>query len=101
MADVQRDKAEPELARILGIKVPLIVVLAEKKMTLAQLLELTAGSVIEFDKNCGQPLLLMASDRVIAEGEAIKVGENFGLRLLNVGSVQQIISHLGATSADS
>jgi len=84
-----------DLKRILKISVPLIVVLAQTKMWMHNIVELAPGSVIEFDKSCDDPLLLLVNNRVIAEGEAVKVGENFGLRLTRVGSPKEIIANLG------
>jgi len=84
-----------EITRILKIKVPLVVLLAEKRMVLSQILDLSPGTVIEFEKNSDEPLGLSAGNRIIAEGEAVKVGENFGLRLTRVGALKQIIQDLG------
>ena len=85
----------PDVNRIMRIKVPLIVVLAEKKMRLGEILNLTPGTVIEFEKNSEDLLELMVNNRAIAHGRAIKIHEDFGLRLTHVGSVKEIIRDLG------
>lgn len=89
------DSSGLALARILKIRVPLIVVLAQTKMWMNKIVELSPGTVVEFDKSCNDPLLLLVNNRVVAEGEAVKVGENFGLRLTRVGSREEIIKNLG------
>jgi hypothetical protein len=37
----------------------------------------------------------MVNNQVVGEGEAVKVGENFGLRLTAVGDLSDRISSLG------
>ena len=96
-------KAEPrgvevsgsELKRILRISVPVIVNLAERKLTLAEVLRLGMGAIIEFSKSSDEMLTLLVNNKPIAVGEAVKVGENFGLRITQIGDVRQIIRTLG------
>ena len=86
--------AEPDVDRILKLQVPLIVKLAERRLPLADVLHLGVGSVLEFAKPSGEPLTLLVNNKPIATGEAVKVGENFGLRLTHVGDPKQIIQSL-------
>ena len=83
-----------ELRRILRLEVPVIVKLAERKMNLSEVLRLGAGAIIEFSKSSDEPLELMINNKAIGFGEAVKVGENFGLRISQVGDVKQVIRSL-------
>jgi flagellar motor switch protein FliN len=77
--------ALPSYARnLLRISVPVTVTLAEKKQPLDRIVELAPGSIIQFDKSCEQMLDLSAAGRKIAEGEAVKVGDKFGLRITSI-----------------
>lgn len=69
---------------LLHIEVPVIVTLAAKKQPVAQVLELGPGSIIHFDKSCEEMLDLSVGDRRIAQGEAVKVGDKFGLRITSL-----------------
>jgi len=91
----QASPTDGELERILRLNVPLIVRLAERKMNLSEVMRLGTGAIIEFAKSSEQPLELLVNNKVIACGEAVKVGENFGLRIRQVGDVQQIVEALG------
>jgi flagellar motor switch protein FliN/FliY len=91
----QASPSEGELDRILRLKVPLIVRLAERKMHCSEVLRLGTGAIIEFSKSSDQPLELLVNNVVIALGEAVKVGENFGLRIRQVGDTKQIVEALG------
>lgn len=85
----------PELSRILQLKVPVIVKLAERQLAMSEVLRLGVGAIIEFSKSSEEPLDLLINNKPIAVGEAVKVGENFGLRITQVGDVKSIIRSLG------
>jgi flagellar motor switch/type III secretory pathway protein FliN len=64
---------------LLKIKVPVVVTLAQKRQTLRRVLELAPGAIIQFDKSCGEMLQLAVGHRPLAQGEAVKVGDKFGI----------------------
>ncbi|HUT94909.1 MAG TPA: FliM/FliN family flagellar motor switch protein [Thermoguttaceae bacterium] len=66
---------------LLQIKLPVVVTLARKRQPVGQILKLGPGSIIQFDKSCEETLELEVGERSIATGEAVKVGDKFGLRI--------------------
>lgn len=90
------DPAKAELARILRLHVPVIVKLAERKLLLSEVMRLGAGAIIEFSKRNDEPLELLINNKTIGVGETVKIGENFGLRITQIGDVKQLIAALGA-----
>ena len=84
-----------ELRRILQLEVPVIVQLADRYMDMADVLALNVGSVIEFDRKFDAELELVVSDRQVGLGHAVKVGENFGLRITRIGTIYNTIRALG------
>ena len=84
-----------ELDRILRLEVPVIVKLADRKLSLQEVMRLGPGAIIEFFKASDQPLELLINNKTIAIGETVKVGENFGLKITQIGDVKQIIQSLG------
>lgn len=97
MPVLQTDRASqsPEVKRILSISVPVIVKLAERRLSMAEVMRLGVGAIIEFSKRSEEPLQLLINNKPIAVGEAVKVGENFGLRITQIGDIKQIIKQLG------
>ena len=69
---------------LLKIKVPVMVTLATKKQPLGQIIELGPGSIIQFEKSCEEMLDMEAAGHRVARGEAVKVGDKFGLRITSV-----------------
>jgi flagellar motor switch protein FliN/FliY len=72
----------PVYARgLLKIRVPVRVTLASQRKSIQEITELGPGSIVKFDKTCDQALELTVGDRPIAQGEVVKVGDKFGLRI--------------------
>jgi flagellar motor switch protein FliN len=71
----------PYTRSLLRIKVPVVVTLAEKRQKLSRIVEIGPGSIIQFDKSCEEMLELEVGSQAVACGEAVKVGDKFGLRI--------------------
>lgn len=84
-----------ELRRVLRLEVPVIVRLAERKLMLSEVLRLGTGAIIEFVKSSSEPLELLVNNKVVAVGETVKVGENFGLRITRIGDAKQLVEAVG------
>jgi flagellar motor switch protein FliN/FliY len=87
--------AQVELERILQLEVPVIVKLAERKISMAEVLRLGVGAIVEFSKANDEHLELLINNKAIGLGEAVKVGENFGLRITQIGDVKEVIRSMG------
>jgi flagellar motor switch protein FliN len=66
---------------LLKIRLPLRVTLASQRKSVQEITELGPGSIIKFAKTCDEPLELLVGDCRIAQGEVVKVGDKFGLRI--------------------
>jgi flagellar motor switch protein FliN len=81
----QRKFEFPPFTRsLLRVRVPVVVTLAEKKQPLSRILDIGPGQIIQFDKSCEEMLELEAGNCRIATGEAVKVGDKFGLRISTI-----------------
>jgi flagellar motor switch protein FliN/FliY len=63
------------------IPLHLTVELGSCTMSVAEILKLGTGSIVELDRAADHPVNLLVNNRPIARGEIIAVGENFGLRV--------------------
>lgn len=66
---------------LLRVCLPVAVVLARKREPIKKILELGVGSIVQFDKSCDEMIELEVDKTLVASGEAVKVGEMFGLRI--------------------
>jgi flagellar motor switch protein FliN/FliY len=71
------------------------VELGRARILLRDLLQMGEGYVVELDKFSGAPLDLYVNSRLIARGEAVKVGDKFGIKLTEVVSQSDRIAQLG------
>lgn len=66
---------------VLAVRCPVAVVLASRSIPLSTIIDLVPGAMIQFEKNCEEPLVLEVGGHPLATGEAVKVEDKFGLRV--------------------
>jgi flagellar motor switch protein FliN/FliY len=77
-----KNAGEPEnIGVLMQIPLHLTVELGSCTMSVAEILKLGTGSIVELDCAADHPVNLLVNNRPIARGEIIAVGENFGLRV--------------------
>lgn len=89
------------MERIVHLEVPLVVLLGERTMHTSEVLALVPGAIIELPKNAEAELQLLVNNKPIGMGQAVKVGENFGLRITRIGDEAERLEALGDTPASA
>ena len=77
-----------DLRSILKIQVPLIVQIATREMPVEEVMKFSPGAIVELPKLADEELEIMVSNKQIGLGRAVKVGENFGVRVTFVGDIR-------------
>ena len=72
------------LDTLLDVSLPVAIEFGRTHMTVQEVLELGNGSVIQLDRMVGEPIDIYVSDRKLAEGEVVVIGEHFGVRITRV-----------------
>ena len=70
------------------VELNVTVELGRRRIPLSEVLVLTKGSVVELEKLVGEPLEVFANGRLIAEGEAVVIDEQFGVRITTLASAK-------------
>ena len=91
----QSDILGENIDAVLSIEVPVRVIIAEKKMSMSGVREITTGSIIEFDKNCEEVLDVYIGNQMMGRGEVIIRRERFGVQVKEVLSLEERIRMLG------
>jgi flagellar motor switch protein FliN len=93
MSDMTQDpqnataKVDPSrIDVILDIDLPVVVRFGRTELPLRTLTRLGPGSVIDLGRTPDEPVELMVSNRVVARGEVVIVGGNYGIRIIDVVS---------------
>ncbi len=84
-----------ELSTIMKLRVPVIVQIGDRDVPMEDVLALGPGAILELEMSADAPLTLRVNNKPIGEGEAVKLGENFGLRLTHIGSPSERVEALG------
>lgn len=74
-----------DINTIRSLEVPVIVQLGERMMTVREVMALVPGSIIELPKPADEELDLMVNNKRIGSGTAVKIGENFGIKVSYIG----------------
>jgi len=72
------------LGLLLDVELNVTLRFGQRQLTLREVMELTAGSVVELDRQVEEPVELLLDGKVIARGEAVVVDGNYGLRVIEV-----------------
>jgi flagellar motor switch protein FliN len=84
------------LAVLMDVELEVMLRFGRRQMLLRDVLELSAGSVLELDRQIQEPVELVLNHRVIAKGEVVVVDGNYGLRISEVSSAQKRATVLNA-----
>lgn len=84
-----------ELEFLYDVPLQVSVEVGRARILLKDLLQMGEGYVVELDKLAGEPLDLYVNSRLIARGEAVRVGDKFGIKLTEVVSQSDRITNLG------
>lgn len=84
-ADFSGGGAAP-LDTLLDVSLPVSIEFGRTTMTVQEVLQLSTGSVIQLNRMVGEPVDIYVSDRKLAEGEVVVVGESFGVRITRIMS---------------
>jgi flagellar motor switch protein FliN len=81
--------------RILDLPLIIHVELGHRRMRVTDLLQVAVGSVLELDTAAGAPLGIYANQTLIAQGEAVVVGERYGVRVTEILTPNERVKKLG------
>ena len=78
------NKPIDDLSLVLDVPVQVTVELGRKTLSIGVLMQLGPGSVIELGKAAGDSLDVLVNGKLVARGEAVVVGEKYGIRITEV-----------------
>lgn len=78
------DKSASDLAPVFDVPVNISAVLGKSHMSVAQLLKLTSGSVLELDRKVGEAIDIFVNNRLVARGEVVVVDDRLGVTMTEI-----------------
>ena len=73
-----------ELAPVFDVPVSISAVIGKVQLSVAQLLKLGAGSVLELDRKVGEAIDIYVNNRLVARGEVVVVDERLGVTMTEI-----------------
>ncbi len=87
------------LNAIMKLDVPFVVVLGERRVNVKTVRQWIPGSILELPINAEEELDVRINNRSIGKGSAVKIGENFGVRISSIVGKESRISAMGEDSS--
>lgn len=94
-AELAQKPGGDALDRILDLPLLIHVELGNRRMRISELLQIAVGSVVDLDAPAGAALGIYANRTLIAQGEAVVVGERYGIRVTEIVTPAERIKRLG------
>ena len=76
---------------VMDIPVTLSMELGRTRISIQELLALNSGSVVELLRMADEPMDILVNGRLVAHGEAVVIGDKFGVRLTDVVSAKECL----------
>lgn len=78
------DKTATDLAPVFDVPVSISAVLGRATMSVAQLLQLQSGSVLDLDRKVGEAIDIYVNNRLVARGEVVIVDDRLGVTMTEI-----------------
>ena len=95
---LSQPSGQPESKNIdllMDINLPVSIELGRTKMSIADILGLGPGSVVELNKLAGEPVDVLVNYKIVAKGEVVVIDENFGVRITQLMTPEGRLKLLG------
>ena len=80
----QEEKIASDLAPVFDVPVNISAVLGKAHLSVAQLLKLGQGSVLELDRKVGEAIDIYVNNRLVARGEVVIVDDRLGVTMTEI-----------------
>ena len=82
--DEVSEKTAHDLAPVFDVPVNISAVLGKAHMSVANLLKLNRGSVLELDRKVGEAIDIFVNNRLVARGEVVVVEDRLGVTMTEI-----------------
>ncbi len=78
------EETQDPLSTLYDVPVRVSVELGRTELPLAKIAALGPGAVVELGKGAGESLDIRVNGKLVARGEAVVVGEKYGIRIVEI-----------------
>ena len=80
------DSSPGSLDLLKDVEVEITLEIGRRRLRIADVLKLTRGQTLELSKAAGEPLDIFVNGRLLGRGEAIVMGDRYGVRITEIVS---------------
>lgn len=94
-AKIDRPSTEPtdsntgSLDLLKDVEVEITLEIGRRRLRIADVLKLSRGQTLELSKAAGEPLDIFVNGRLLGRGEAIVMGDRYGVRITEIVAPHQ------------
>jgi flagellar motor switch protein FliN/FliY len=85
---VPAETSPASLEMLQDVEVEITLEIGRRSLRIADVLKLTTGQTLELAKAAGEPLDIFVNGRLLGRGEAIVVGDRYGVRITEIASAE-------------
>lgn len=82
------------MTMLMGVNLEVSVIVGRARQKIKDVLDFGQGSVIELDKQTGSPAEVMVNGQLLAYGDVVVVGDNFGVRITEIVGTKDLLDSL-------
>lgn len=85
------NSCQVNLDLVMGVELNVTVEIGRTKKLVKEILALHQGSIIELDKQAGEPVDVIINGQLIARGDVVVIDDNFGVRITEIINNNEIL----------
>lgn len=83
---------DSHLEVVMDLPVTIALEVGRTRLSLRDLLQVSPGSVVKLDRNASEPMDMRVNGKLVARGEVVVVGQQYGIRVSEVVTPEQRLS---------
>ncbi len=81
---------------LMGVSLDVSVEIGQTKRKIKDIIDFGQGTVIELNKQAGAPVDIVVNGRLLARGDVVVIGDNFGVRITEIVGTKELMESLKA-----
>ena len=79
---------------LLGVPLEVSIVIGKTRRKIKDILDFGQGTILELEKQTGAPAEVIVNGQLLAYGDVIVIGDNFGIRITEIVGTKELMDSL-------
>ena len=79
---------------LMGVPLEVSIVIGKTRRKVKEILDFGQGTVLELEKQTGAPAEIIVNGQLLAYGDVIVIGDNFGVRVTEIVGTKELMESL-------